>query len=67
MDDTGSPSTSDDPVEQLGRLAREGLTVAVGLGILGINRVQALRRDLEARLASRMDQPDREPGDDTTK
>ena len=31
--------------------AQDAAAVAVGLGILGINRVQALRRDLMARLA----------------
>lgn len=50
MDNEGSPSTSDDPIERLGQLVHDAASVALGLGILGINRVQALRRDLEARL-----------------
>lgn len=51
MESEGPPSTPDDPVERLNRLAQDAATVALGLGILGINRVQALRRDLAAKLA----------------
>ena len=36
--------------DQVGSAATEAAELVVGLGILGINRVQALRRQLEARL-----------------
>jgi hypothetical protein len=35
--------------DRIGAAATEAVEVAVGLGILGINRVQALRRQLTAR------------------
>ena len=46
-----SPLDPDELAERIGAVATEVASVAVGLGILGINRVQAVRRDLQARLA----------------
>ena len=40
--------------------AQDAAAVAVGLGILGINRVQSLRRDLMARLGE-MGRPSNDP------
>jgi len=43
-----------DPIEELPRrivaAAADAAVVAVGLGLLGINRVQVARRELQARL-----------------
>jgi hypothetical protein len=38
--------------DQVGAAATEAAELVVGLGILGINRVQALRRQVEQRLAA---------------
>jgi hypothetical protein len=42
--------------------ATDAVVVAVGLGVLGVNRVQALRRDVERLVRSRSgpDRPTRE-------
>jgi hypothetical protein len=50
-----SPLDPDELVERIGAVASEVASVAVGLGILGINRVQAVRRDLVARLSDLAD------------
>lgn len=39
-------------LERLGRGATEVAETLVGLGVLGVNRLQAIRRDLAARDAS---------------
>lgn len=51
MGSESPPSELDDLVERVTHLAENAAKVALGLGILGINRVQALRRDLAAKLA----------------
>jgi hypothetical protein len=51
MADTPQPPEWGRIADQLATAATEAAEVAVGLGILGINRVQALRRQLEIRLA----------------
>lgn len=52
-----------DPADRarLERAAREALAVAIGLGVLGLNRIQAERRRLKASLGCR-DGSDRRPG-----
>ena len=45
------PSELAHAAERASATVREAAEVAVGLGILGVNRVQALRREAAARLA----------------
>jgi hypothetical protein len=40
----------DDVARRVETGAREAASIAVGLGILGVNRLQSLRRDLTRRL-----------------
>lgn len=50
-DPVDSPSPEEivaEAVERLGRAATEIAETVVGLGVLGLNRLQALRRDLTA-------------------
>ncbi|MDZ7678684.1 MAG: hypothetical protein U5K29_09030 [Acidimicrobiales bacterium] len=55
------PASWDQIAEQVAATARDAAAVGVGLGILGLNRLQALRRDLTAKL----DEVVRPPAADT--
>ena len=46
MAESPADETTDEPLERLGALARDGLYTAVGLGVLAVNRAQAARREL---------------------
>lgn len=62
---TDRPAGADDLSEALERLGAVLVQVAetvVGLGVLGVNRVQALRRDLAARAEHRSSDPDGDAG-----
>jgi hypothetical protein len=56
-EETSAPELSE-LADRAARSVREIAEVAVGLGILGVNRVQALRREAARRLAA-----EREGGD----
>ena len=51
MGTEGTAHELDPLIERVSEVAQEAAKVALGLGILGINRLQALRRDLVAKLA----------------
>jgi hypothetical protein len=45
-----APNPLDDPLGELGRRVRDVLYTGVGLGVLGFQRLQVRRRDLESTL-----------------
>lgn len=59
------PGDADELAQSLERLGAAVVEVAetvVGLGVLGINRLQALRRDLAERAGGRPDSGSGDPG-----
>lgn len=59
MADDGPPNDLDRLVGRLRSTATDVAAVTVGLGILGVNRLQALRRSIEVPWATRSGDADR--------
>ena len=57
------PDAHDDPVAAITEAIHDAAAVAVGLGIMAVNRVQAVRRQVAATAPESGDGPGAKPSD----